>query len=63
MEEIDNLQVGYLVVSTQGRDSGRTYLIMNKIDDNHCLLVEGNHKKMINPKLKKLNILNRLILN
>jgi large subunit ribosomal protein L14e len=53
MKNIDTFEVGDLVVSTKGRDAGTTYVIINKVDSNYVRLVDGNHKKFINPKLKK----------
>ena len=54
MEEIDNLQVGSLVTSTKGRDEKKVYLVLKKVDENYYLLVDGDHKKLANPKLKKI---------
>jgi ribosomal protein L14E/L6E/L27E len=54
MKQIDNFQVGSLVTSKAGRDTGRIYMILRFVDDNYVELVDGNHRKMRNPKLKKI---------
>jgi|AntRauTorcE11897_2_1112592.scaffolds.fasta_scaffold00001_399 ribosomal protein L14E/L6E/L27E len=54
MEDTDSINSGYLVESLQGRDKGRIYLVLNKVNNLYVKLVDGTHKKIINPKLKKL---------
>jgi|LGVF01.2.fsa_nt_gb ribosomal protein L14E/L6E/L27E len=53
MEEGSNLQTGYLVVSTKGRDAGVVYLIASRPCEDYMRLVNGDHRKLINAKLKK----------
>ena len=50
----DNLQVGCLAVSKAGRDKGNIYLILSRQDEQYVRLVDGNHRKIFNPKLKKI---------
>lgn len=50
----ENLQVGYLVESIQGRDKNERYLILTRPDNNYTRLVNGSSRKLINPKLKKI---------
>ena len=52
--EKENLEPGYLVESTQGRDEGNVYLILTRPSEQYMRLIDGNHKLLINPKLKKL---------
>lgn len=51
MEKI--FSVGDLVVSTAGRDKGKTFLIV-KIDNEYAYLVNGKERKTCKPKKKKL---------
>ncbi len=48
------VEVGDLVVSKAGRDKDSIYLVFAKISEDFVLLVDGNHKKLDNPKLKKI---------
>ncbi len=50
---MNNFEVGDIVISTAGRDKDRVYLI-KEVEDNHSLLVDGNFKKLQNPKRKRL---------
>lgn len=50
----DNLQLGYLVKSIKGRDKDNIYLIITRPNQQYMRLVDGNHRKLINPKLKKI---------
>lgn len=54
---MNNFEVGDIVISTAGRDKDRIYLI-KEVEDNHALLVDGNFKKLQNPKRKRLKHLN-----
>lgn len=60
MEEESKLQVGSLVRSKAGRDITRVYMIKQLVDSNYVLLVDGNFKKIANPKLKKIKHLELL---
>ena len=48
----NNFDVGDIVVSTAGRDENRVYLVSQIIDKDFVLVVDGNFKKLINPKKK-----------
>ena len=50
----NNFEIGDIVISKAGRDAGRVYLISQIIDENFVLLVDGNFKKLINPKKKRV---------
>jgi ribosomal protein L14E/L6E/L27E len=47
-------RVGSIVISTQGRDIGRAYMIYNFIDSSYVNLVDGKIRKIESPKKKKL---------
>ena len=46
--------VGQIVISTQGRDKGKSYIIYQIKDDNIVFLVDGKYKLLLNPKKKRL---------
>ena len=46
--------VGRVVRSRAGRDSGRLFLVVNILDDEHLLLGDGDLRKVEKPKKKKL---------
>ena len=53
MDTTKGLAVGQYVKSKAGRDHDRIYLILDIVDDNFVLLVDGNLRKIDSPKLKK----------
>ncbi|NMD37950.1 MAG: RNA-binding protein [Christensenellaceae bacterium] len=46
--------VGRIVLSTQGRDKGRFFIIVEVVNDNFVLLADGDLRKLEKPKLKKI---------
>lgn len=48
------LSLGSVVVSTQGRDEGRLYLVSENIDKDYVLVVDGDIRKFANPKKKRI---------
>ncbi len=48
------LEVGRVVLSTAGRDKGNFFMIVDVVDDNYVKTVDGNIRKLANPKLKKI---------
>lgn len=48
------VKVGQVVKSTAGRDKGFHMIIYGIIDDKYVMLVDGYHRKVENPKKKKL---------
>ena len=50
----NNFDVGDIVISTAGRDKDRVYLISQLIDKDFVFVVDGNFKKLINPKKKRV---------
>lgn len=45
---------GSIVLSKAGRDSGRIFAVVGKMDENHVYISDGRHRKLENPKKKKL---------
>ena len=45
---------GGIVLSTQGRDEGRYYLIKEVLPDGYIYVCDGNYKKLASPKKKSL---------
>ena len=53
MERIP-FEIGRVVYSTQGRDEGRYFIVVEMADENHVLLCDGQTRKLDHPKKKKL---------
>ena len=47
-----SLELGQLVVSTVGRDRGKFYLVLEETLDNKVYVVDGEIRKVANPKRK-----------
>lgn len=56
----NSFQVGSLVKSNAGRDKYHIYMIYRQVDKDHVLLVDGNFRKSIKPKLKKIKHIDSL---
>ena len=54
MNLTDKLTVGQVVKSRAGRDNGKIFLISKVIDEQYVLIVDGNLRKLNNPKKKKV---------
>jgi len=50
----DLVQIGRLVFSLQGRDSGRYYLIIGTTATGRVLLADGEFRRVENPKTKNI---------
>lgn len=48
------VQIGRLVCSMQGRDSGRYYLVVDTVNETKLLLADGEVRKVENPKIKNV---------
>ena len=46
--------LGKIVLSKQGRDKGRCFMVIGIIDDNHIAIADGVTHKVEKPKKKKL---------
>ena len=51
---IENFKIGQLVISKSGRDSGRNFIVIQIIDEDFVLLVDGDLRKIEKPKRKKI---------
>ena len=54
MDKTSSLLKGQVVRSKKGRDEGKVYIIMEIIDDDLLLLVDGKLRKLDRPKKKKV---------
>lgn len=54
MDSTINLTVGQLVKSRAGRDKGIYFVVLEIIDEKHVLIVDGDARKLDNPKQKKI---------
>ena len=45
---------GRVVLSTQGRDEGRYFVVLEVIDENYVLMADGLTRKVDHPKKKKV---------
>ena len=53
---MDRLQMcpGRVVLSTQGRDAGRYFIVLQVVDENFVLMADGLTRKLDHPKKKKV---------
>lgn len=54
MVTTNDFQVGQFIRSKAGRDKDRIFIIIDKIDENYLLLVDGDLRKVESPKKKKI---------
>ena len=54
MDKTFSLLKGQVVRSKKGRDEGKVYIIMDIVDDDLLLLVDGKLRKLDRPKKKKV---------
>lgn len=54
MDFTDRLTVGQVVKSRAGRDNGKIFLILEVIDEQYVHIVDGDLRKLNNPKKKKV---------
>lgn len=54
MDLTNNLEIGQVVKSRAGRDNGKIFLILDIIDEQFVLLVDGDLRKLDKPKRKKV---------
>ena len=48
------MEPGRVVLSTQGRDEGRYFIVLQVIDENFVLMADGQSRKIDHPKKKKV---------
>ncbi len=49
-----SIEPGRAVLSTQGRDEGRCFVILQVLDENFVLMADGLTRKLDHPKKKKV---------
>jgi ribosomal protein L14E/L6E/L27E len=54
MDSSDEIAKGQVVKSRAGRDKGRIFLVLDIIDDENLLIVDGDLRKLDKPKKKKV---------
>ena len=54
MNFTDKLTVGQVVKSRAGRDNGKIFLISKVLDEQYVHIVDGDLRKLNNPKKKKI---------
>lgn len=54
MDSTSDITIGQVVKSKAGRDKGRIFLVLDIIDEDHLYLVDGDLRKLDNPKKKKV---------
>lgn len=52
--------VGRVVLSKQGHDKGRLFLIVGLVDEKHVLIADGETRKIAKPKKKQMTHLRAL---
>ena len=52
-KENNDLLIGQIVRSKAGRDKGLCFVVYDTVDANYVLLVDGDLRKIANPKKKK----------
>jgi len=55
MDSTSDIAVGQVVKSRAGRDKGYIFLVLDIIDDKYMYIVDGDIRKLDNPKRKKIN--------
>ena len=54
MDSTSKLTIGQIVKSRAGRDDGNLFLLLEIIDEQNVLVVDGKLRKLDNPKKKKV---------
>ncbi len=49
-----DLKPGQLVCSLAGRDKGKYYFVLERLDDKHVWVVDGKNKTLASPKKKNI---------
>jgi ribosomal protein L14E/L6E/L27E len=52
--EKSKLAVGLVVYSKSGRDAGRKFIVIDIVDNEYVILVDGSLRKIEKPKKKKI---------
>lgn len=51
---MEGIQVGTIVYSVRGRDSGRFYIVVEIVDDKYIKIADGELRRIEKPKLKQI---------
>ena len=54
MDSTKDIVVGQVVKSRAGRDKGNIFLVLEILDSEYVLIVDGDIRKLDNPKKKKI---------
>ncbi len=54
MDSTDDLSIGQVVKSRAGRDKGRIFVVLEIVDKEYVYVVDGDLRKLDNPKKKKV---------
>ncbi|WP_353094196.1 KOW domain-containing RNA-binding protein [Tissierella praeacuta] len=54
MDLSDDIAIGQVVKSRAGRDKGKVFLVLDIVDSQNVLIVDGSLRKLDNPKQKKM---------
>lgn len=54
MDLKDDILIGQVVKSRAGRDKGKIFLVYSVIDDQNVWIIDGDLRKLDNPKKKKI---------
>lgn len=54
MDSSNDITVGQVVKSRAGRDKGRIFLVLDIIDEQNVSIIDGDLRRLDNPKQKKL---------
>ena len=54
MDSTSDISIGQVVKSKAGRDKGRVFLVIDIIDKSNVLIIDGDLRKLDNPKSKKI---------
>lgn len=54
METTTDIKIGQVVKSKAGRDKDKIFTILKVIDQSYVLVVDGEYRKLDNPKKKKI---------
>lgn len=54
METTNDVVIGQVVKSKAGRDKGRTFIIVDILDDKYVMVADGDLRRIDSPKRKKI---------
>jgi ribosomal protein L14E/L6E/L27E len=54
MKTSHDFEIGQFVKSKAGRDKDKIFIVIDKVDENYLLLVDGDLRKAEKPKMKKI---------